>query len=1170
MKQQILRTMIVLSGNVDNSFGRLGAALTNLGSQVDTLSRQVIDFGKESLESYAGYDDTMRYVQSLGELDQRTREALDDYNRTIAQTSRYTMDQAAQAEMMMAQLGLSVEEIKTLMPTVMDTATAANIDLATSLNYLYYSLNALGMPMSAVNVLSDQMAKTSAISAADINTLGLSLQRLGSGAQFFAGGSSEILAILGGIAQFGEDMQGSDAGTQLRNFMLTLMAPTGSKETLMEQMGVTEEMWAEFESYMDDAEINVTDTADAMNELGLTIYDQATGKIKPAIQIIGELSAALGSMDEESQNKALGQLFGKRTTTTAKNLIASMDTIIAYQKEIKERSAGYTDYMAETVDGGIGGMMRIAEAAFGALENRIGGVLAPDAMDWLEGMTGFVNSVTGMDDEKLEMLVGAAEGVAAAGPALLLAGGAFRLIGSLLTPGGAIAAGAVTLAALASAMEKLYSLDFEDKFGELELDEAGMKSYIDTLGGAAQEASKRIGAFNTEIEKAIKDYETASGTLKGDLLTGMLTGATLTQEDINRLNGLGEQMAKAIRDGIDNNYAADIEAITNAFGGDEAAQDNPMWEHIRQVMKIGYQSAIEQASSLSQQLRAAMTSAFADGQLTQAEIESIQSIIDQQNELLAMQTSASNYAAQQSMLRKAQTMGLDGLKNLSAMEAERQQQVMEGIYQQQDNAYGALAAQLDWQVRQGMVLDDGTAVTREYADRMLAELKQRQTQEAARYRLDFMPFTRNLYDTVIGESELADGWSALRTLAGQAMDKGVLTGEDYSAYISGRNAIEQRQIGDLMDWYVEAMGGEQRILEDIDALMSTAGKTAEQIAADQESAGYLQNLLTMYGIENRGMYGYDQAIGNAYADAQGYDLEAARRQMLSLNADGMMTKIAGFMMNAIESGSADKFEQNVLYGTLFAQAREGLDSVVERLKGVAEFSEIEVPDGLEGIADYVRAFELMYGNPLRRPGISLEGGGMSAEEWMAGAGQTTGGDVRMNVGTPDAQVEASEWKGEFQGGLDSDPPDLSIKKPDGYADGVNYVTMYEIGLNSKKIRFSFGNEKTVAKYAGGGRADRASIFGEAGPEWAVPEEHTQRTASLLDQARRASGFSWPELIARNGGLNAGGGARTQLVYSPTIVVRDASGVERALDEDKRRLDRWWEEKQMMERMEAFA
>ncbi|MFR5794134.1 MAG: hypothetical protein ACLUI3_00220 [Christensenellales bacterium] len=54
--------------------------------------------------------------------------------------------------------------------------------------------------------------------------------------------------------------------------------------------------------------------------------------------------------------------------------------------------------------------------------------------------------------------------------------------------------------------------------------------------------------------------------------------------------------------------------------------------------ELRLRNAVAQAEGLSQQLREAMTAAFKDGKLTSEEIDNIQSIIDQQNELLAIQT----------------------------------------------------------------------------------------------------------------------------------------------------------------------------------------------------------------------------------------------------------------------------------------------------------------------------------------------------------------------------------------------------------------------------------------------------------------------------------------------------------------------------------------------------
>jgi hypothetical protein len=110
--------------------------------------------------------------------------------------------------------------------------------------------------------------------------------------------------------------------------------------------------------------------------------------------------------------------------------------------------------------------------------------------------------------------------------------------------------------------------------------------------------------------------------------------------------------------------------------------------------------------------------------------------------------------------------------------------------------------------------------------------------------------------------------------------------------------------------------------------------------------------------------------------------------------------------------------------------------------------------------------------------------------------------------------------------------------------------------------FGLQPDENAEGYANGGRADEASIFGEAGPEWAIPERHNARTAELLNSAREASGFSWTELIASTGGLNGGGNVvNNNITYAPVVHANDARGMEDALSKDKQLLDDWWKQKQ---------
>jgi ketosteroid isomerase-like protein len=109
-------------------------------------------------------------------------------------------------------------------------------------------------------------------------------------------------------------------------------------------------------------------------------------------------------------------------------------------------------------------------------------------------------------------------------------------------------------------------------------------------------------------------------------------------------------------------------------------------------------------------------------------------------------------------------------------------------------------------------------------------------------------------------------------------------------------------------------------------------------------------------------------------------------------------------------------------------------------------------------------------------------------------------------------------------------------------------------INSYQGRTIRLNITGLGFFAEGGRAVEPSIFGEAGPEWAIPEEHSLRTANLLNAAREASGFTWGELLERNGGLNAGGDINVSISsYAPVINANDVTGVADELTKDKARL-----------------
>jgi hypothetical protein len=118
----------------------------------------------------------------------------------------------------------------------------------------------------------------------------------------------------------------------------------------------------------------------------------------------------------------------------------------------------------------------------------------------------------------------------------------------------------------------------------------------------------------------------------------------------------------------------------------------------------------------------------------------------------------------------------------------------------------------------------------------------------------------------------------------------------------------------------------------------------------------------------------------------------------------------------------------------------------------------------------------------------------------------------------------------------------------------------------------------IKGFAEGGRSDVPAIFGEGTtPEWAIPEAHTPRTASLLAAAADASGFSWGELASAsssrgNGGSSGGEGIVVH--YSPVIHSDGTDGLDGILREDKERLvktiERILDDRRMYESVVAYS
>ena len=1070
MPGQNLTTNIIINAKTGNGFGKVGATLTEMGMIVNGISQQLIDFGEDSVKVYREYELSMRdaevalsttYGRGTQQL-QNVMNQLDTAATNWAATTIFHTNDVSNAISEAAHAGWDFDRIMSGIPAAMQLAQAGGLDLSEAVNYIVKSTYAAGIGFEDLGDFVDLWTFAANSSASTIGEFGDAMLRMG-GTMRFAANPEELMTLIAVTANAGA--VGSEAGTMIRNSVMRLIAPTDKANKAMAELGATAEETA---GMMEDETLATVNATLAAH--GFSVYDNR-GNLRNVLDIYRDLYLALGDIaggyENIDRNKdalsILSAIFPTRTITEALNLVraASEEYNGLYDAMTDGAAEGYGEYAAETMMDTLNGSIMIFESKGERLKQLVGEELNPLVQNMAEFGGNMIDSIAEMDPGAFSALVDGLTVVAGAGPALLTAGAAFRLIGLAMTPVGGAALGLTALAAAAVAVKDLSDSRFAEQFGSMELDAAALTGYIGSLGDGFREAYSEVDNFTASMNDAVASYQTASSTFSGTLLTDMLTHAQLTDADKAKLTQLGNDMYTAVQEAIANSTAASKSYWQTLFGGDGRADYDPAYQQILALTNQAYEDAMGQAEEISQGMRDALTSAFADGQISEEEYQQILAYMRSYNDAIARAASEAkneeDYIQRQKWLHQAQTASWDEIQEISgAAQAERDSYLAE-----REDQY--LTERFRLQYRGA---DEAT----------LAAADARHRQEMADIYASYDQFFMDLYGSQRGQNELTPDANG-RVLATQ-----------YNA-MGGQEGIEQ-----AAEAYANAGNAEAAAqLEQFQAEFSNAGIT--------RTSRYWWDFLNFFGdysTESRDI---------AFADAVG----AAQMGSSYIPIAQQKAQIEGwqrFFNTQAEMAASNPYMYMDPTAAAGMQVGQGLSDLIFSPK-----------------AD-----------------LSAISGGIEEIE-----GQSLTMDVGGDLSALDAEIAAR----------------------DGTSITVGVVPAG--GGASSGARGGF-NGLFNRLFSSGGRATEPSIFGEGElPEWAIPEEHSERTAALLNAARAASGFTWPDLLARFGGLNASpNNSPSTFIYSPVIHANNASGVAEALKEDKQRLEKWWKEQKMRDAMEVYT
>ena len=321
-------------------------------------------------------------------------------------TTQFSATQAAKAQAFLAKAGFDSLEIFQALPSVLNLAAASNLDLAKAADITSNIMGAFNIKADDTERVANVLARATAGANVDMEQLGETMKFAAPVAKQFGASLEDTAAAAGLLGNIG--IQGSAAGTALKNAFLGLSGPSTKAAKLLKAMGV--------------------EVADS------------EGKMFGFAKIMKGLGGKLGQLPQQAKLNVLKELFGKIGIAGGAALqefakTGELDNFIKSMSDTSVTAEG----MAKTMNKGAVGAMRGFTSALEGLSIAIGDSGVLDFFtDMVKGMTGFIRKISKAHPSILQLGVILGILAAAVGPVLFFIGALIAIMPGLITIAGAL------------------------------------------------------------------------------------------------------------------------------------------------------------------------------------------------------------------------------------------------------------------------------------------------------------------------------------------------------------------------------------------------------------------------------------------------------------------------------------------------------------------------------------------------------------------------------------------------------------------------------------------------------------------------------------------------------------------------------------------------------------
>lgn len=400
-----------LSAKVRNG-GAAGVGAATVGAvAASSVLRPGYDFAlaNSTLQATLGLDKKSPEFQSL-----RTQA------RSIGDNTAASANDAAQAQIVIAKAGGSVDDIKAATPVTLNMSLANNQTMEDSAELLMSTKNAFGLANSEVAHLGDVISATLNGTATKFQDLSDAMPYVASVAKNAKVSAEQTAAMIGALANNGTT--GSMAGTGIRAMLLRVQAPTG----------------AAFK---------------AIKELGVNTADKK-GNMRPFFTILKEMQKSFekNKLGDAQQAEYLKTIFGEEAASSAVTLMksASSGELDRLTKNF-QNSDGSTEKLVKVQQDNLGGDFKEMQSGYEALGTDIYDQMDSSLRTLTQDTTKFLLNI----DKWVQANPVVSAGLAKAAAAGLIFVGALGAIGLVAWP---VIAGVNTLIAGAGFLGTAFSI----------------------------------------------------------------------------------------------------------------------------------------------------------------------------------------------------------------------------------------------------------------------------------------------------------------------------------------------------------------------------------------------------------------------------------------------------------------------------------------------------------------------------------------------------------------------------------------------------------------------------------------------------------------------------------------------------------------------------------------